>query len=75
MARLHGASVHQVERDIRTMIHNAWRNRQEATWRSCLQLPENAPVPRPTNAAFIFRLAELLPPCESLVSPGFQDKK
>ena len=75
VARLHGASVHQVERDIRTMIHNAWRNRQEATWRSCLQLPENAPVPRPTNAAFIFRLAELLPPCVPLVSPGFQDKK
>lgn len=68
VAKRFGVSAHQVERDIRTLIHGAWQNRQEATWRNCLQLPESAPIPRPTNAAFIFRLAELLPSCQSQIT-------
>lgn len=61
VAKLYGSSIHQVERNIRSMIHDAWVNREETSWRTCLQLPGGTPIPRPTNSAFIFRLAELFP--------------
>jgi two-component system response regulator (stage 0 sporulation protein A) len=69
IAKLHGSSVQQVERDIRSLIHNAWACRQESVWHDCLQLPPDAPIPRPSNAALIFRLAELFPLSDSGVSP------
>ena len=60
VAKCFRASAAQVERDIRTAIHNAWSRCPEAVWRSCLRIPPSDPIPRPSNATFIFHLARLL---------------
>jgi two-component system response regulator (stage 0 sporulation protein A) len=59
VAKLCGGTAAQVERDIRFLIHTAWNQHREETWRSCLQIPASVPFSRPTNAAFIFRMAKL----------------
>lgn len=54
------ASAIQVERSIRSAIAAAWRNRDEAVWRKYFAPGPNGQIPRPTNAAFLSRLADAL---------------
>lgn len=51
------ASAAQVERSIRSAITAAWNNRDEQLWRLYFKPGPGGTVPRPTNAAFISRLA------------------
>lgn len=51
-------NTRQVERSIRTAIQAAWENRDERIWRQYFQPDLDGRIPRPTNAAFISRLAE-----------------
>ena len=50
-------SVH-VERNIRSAIDAAWTSRDEAVWRLYFSPDTSGHVARPTNAAFISRLAD-----------------
>ena len=52
------ATDKQVERSIRTAITAAWSNRDEPLWRLYFQPGPSGTVPKPTNAAFISRLAQ-----------------
>lgn len=47
----------QVERSIRTAIHKAWSERDDAVWRRYFAGSNNGSVKRPTNAEFISRIA------------------
>ncbi len=49
-----------VERSIRSAIDKAWRERDEAVWRQYFRCAPNGAVPRPSNGAFIARMAQLL---------------
>ena len=55
-----GATAIQAERSIRTAIHGAWRTRDDAVWQLYFPPDDSGSVPRPTNAAFICRLADYL---------------
>lgn len=55
-----GANKDQVERSIRSAISTAWNRRDDQVWRLYFQPGPDGSVPRPTNAAFISRLAERL---------------
>ena len=55
-----GAHREQVERVIRTAIDAAWRQRDEKIWRLYFPPQAGGQIPRPTNAAFICRLADCL---------------
>lgn len=48
----------QVERSIRSAIQAAWMARDEQIWRLYFQPSPGGSIPRPTNAAFISRLAD-----------------
>lgn len=50
-------SVH-VERSIRSAIHTAWERRDERIWQMYFQPGPEGRISRPTNAAFISRLAD-----------------
>lgn len=50
----------QVERAIRGAIQSAWEQRDEQVWRVYFRAAADGHVPRPTNGAFISRLAECL---------------
>lgn len=52
-------SVH-VERNIRSAIETAWETRDETVWRMYFVPDGSGKVTRPTNAAFISRLADCL---------------
>lgn len=60
VATLFNASAIQIERSIRSAVHTAWTRRDEQVWRMYFPVSENGLVARPTNAAFISRLADLL---------------
>lgn len=49
-----------VERSIRSAIDKAWRERDEAVWRQYFRCAPNGAVPRPSNGAFIARMAQIL---------------
>lgn len=53
-------TAQQVERAIRGAIQAAWSNRDEQVWREFFLPGKDGTIPRPTNAAFISRLAEYL---------------
>jgi two-component system response regulator (stage 0 sporulation protein A) len=55
-----GATTVQAERSIRTAILSAWRKRDDAAWQLYFPTDDSGKVPRPTNAAFICRLADYL---------------
>ncbi|MBQ9149216.1 MAG: response regulator [Oscillospiraceae bacterium] len=54
------ATAVQVERSIRSAIAAAWAKRDEHLWRMYFQPEPDGTMPRPTNAAFISRLANAL---------------
>ena len=60
VAKIFDANALQVERSIRSAVHTAWQRRDEPLWRMYFSPDETGLVPRPTNAAFISRLADLL---------------
>lgn len=47
-----------VERSIRSAIDSAWKKRDERIWGLYFQPDASGEIPRPTNAAFITRLAD-----------------
>lgn len=49
-----------VERSIRSAIATAWSRRDDQVWQKYFQADAQGSLPRPTNAAFISRLAETL---------------
>ena len=55
-----GASPENVERSIRGAIASAWDNRDEQIWRMYFGANAGQLLRRPTNAAFISRLADAL---------------
>lgn len=59
VASLCGGKSSQVERSIRNAIQTAWQQREDSVWQSYFH---TGGAHRPTNAEFISRLAELLPP-------------
>ena len=50
----------QVERSIRSAIATAWKNRDETLWRRYFMPDKEGTVPKPTNADFITRVADVL---------------
>lgn len=50
----------QVERAIRNAIHQAWEQRDEEIWRQYFRPDSDGNIPRPSNGAFLSRLAEVL---------------
>lgn len=49
-----------VERSIRSVINTAWERRDERIWQLYFPPDATGHIPRPTNAAFILRLADCL---------------
>lgn len=60
VAALCCATPIQVERSIRSAIAAAWTRRDDQLWRLYFQPDADGSLPRPTNAAFISRLADSL---------------
>ena len=60
VARRCGCAAMHVERGIRSAVATAWSQRDEAVWRLYFQPDTSGTIPRPTNAAFISRLADSL---------------
>ncbi len=58
VARRCGCGAGHVERNIRSAIDAAWAARDENLWRMYFSPDGAGKVPRPTNAAFISRLAD-----------------
>lgn len=55
-----GASAIQVERSIRSAIHAAWVRGDEQLWKLYFCCCPGGPAEKPTNAAFISRLADVV---------------
>lgn len=55
-----GATAVQLERSIRSAIHTAWSQLDSQIWQMYFPANDSGLIPRPTNAAFISRLADLL---------------
>lgn len=60
VGKVFGVNAEQVERAIRGAVRSAWEQRDEQVWRMYFQPGSNGTVPRPTNGAFITRLADCL---------------
>lgn len=60
VAKLCDGAPKQVERAIRGAIHAAWLNRDEAVWGTFFRPGLDGVIPKPSNAAFISRLADHL---------------
>lgn len=60
IARQFGCNSAQVERSIRNAIQSAWSQRASKAWAAIFQSDPDGTVPRPSNAAFISRLADRL---------------
>ena len=58
VAKRCGCSAAHVERNIRSAIDAAWNKRDEHIWRLYFNADSRGNVARPTNAAFISRLAD-----------------
>lgn len=58
IAKRFGCKGSHVERNIRSAIDAAWAGRDEAVWRMYFAADSHGNIPRPTNAAFISRLAD-----------------
>lgn len=55
-----GSNAIHVERSIRSAIASAWSRRDDRVWQMYFQACPDGSIPRPTNAAFISRLADSL---------------
>ena len=53
-------SADQVERSIRTAIKNAWMSREDSVWQAYFPPGPDGRIHKPTNAAFLTRLADSL---------------
>lgn len=53
-------SANLVERSIRSAIDKAWRERDEQIWRQYFRCAPDGTVPRPSNGAFIARMAQFM---------------
>lgn len=51
----------QVERGIRCAIESAWKHRNDSLWRVYFPPDRSGKIPKPTNAAFLARIARCLP--------------
>lgn len=60
VAKQCGCESMHVERSIRSAIAAAWEKRDDNIWKLYFRPDENGQIPRPTNAAFISRLADAL---------------
>lgn len=60
VAALYGGTAIQIERSIRSAISTAWERRDPHIWQMYFTSADTGTVSRPTNAAFISRLADLL---------------
>ncbi|HIT34503.1 MAG TPA: response regulator [Candidatus Faecousia intestinigallinarum] len=60
VAALCDGNPKQVERAIRSAIHSAWAARDEKIWGQLFPPDSDGNIPRPTNAAFISMLADML---------------
>lgn len=60
----------QVERSIRSAINAAWKNRDEQVWQRYFKPGADGQIPRPTNAAFISRLADWISNDDCFVGIG-----
>ena len=60
VAKLCGCEPSHVERSIRSAIETGWKRRDENIWRLYFPADETGAVPKPTNGAFIARLAQSL---------------
>lgn len=62
VARMFGCEATHVERSIRGAIDSAWKKRDEHLWRIYFPPDGQGMIRRPTNGAFISRMAEGLKP-------------
>jgi len=60
VAKICGCAPAHVERSIRSAVAAAWEHRNESVWRVYFAPDENGQILRPSNGAFISRLAESL---------------
>lgn len=60
VGKFYGVNADQVERAIRGAVKSAWQYRDEQVWRMYFQPGADGMVPKPTNGAFITRLAECM---------------
>ena len=60
VARQFGCTSSQVERSIRNAIQQAWEKRSDEVWSTVFQTDNTGTIPRPSNAAFVSRLADRL---------------
>lgn len=60
VARQFGCTSSQVERSIRNAIQQAWERRSDEVWSTVFQADNTGTIPRPSNAAFVSRLADRL---------------
>ena len=60
VARICGCNKGSVERSIRTAIQNAWQHRDDQVWQTYFPPGPDGIIPKPTNAAFLSRLADSL---------------
>lgn len=60
VAKRCGCAPSHVERCIRSAIDTAWKNRDEEIWKLYFHQGADGCIPRPTNGAFISRLADSL---------------
>ena len=58
-ARL-GATAVQIERSIRSAVNTAWSRQDRNVWQLYFPADHTGLIPRPTNARFISRLADML---------------
>jgi len=58
VAKLYRCEPKNVERSIRSAIDSAWKKRDERIWRMYFPPDTSGIIQRPTNAAFISRLAD-----------------
>ena len=55
-----GCKGTHVERSIRSAIETAWKQRDDRVWQRYFRVGSDGVIPRPSNAAFISRLADAL---------------
>ena len=60
VAQICDGNAVQVERAIRGAIHAAWSNHDDQVWPQYFQPCADGTIPRPSNAAFLTRLADRL---------------
>lgn len=55
-----GVSAMQIERSIRSAVNAAWSRQDRQVWQLYFAADETGMIPRPTNARFISRLADVI---------------